>query len=32
MTLYAKAINRPLKLYEWFEKPRNRLFEHVRVK
>jgi hypothetical protein len=32
MTLYAKPINRPLTLDEWFEKPKNRLFEHVRVK
>ena len=32
MTFYAKPINRPLALEGWFEKPKNRLFGHVRVK
>jgi hypothetical protein len=32
MTFYAKPINRPLALEGWFEKPRKRLFGHVRVK
>ena len=32
MTFYAKSINRPLALEGWFEKPKNRLFGHVRVK
>jgi hypothetical protein len=32
MTLYAKPINRPLALEGWFEKPKNRLFGHVRIK
>jgi hypothetical protein len=32
MTLYAKPINRLLAFEEWFEKPKNRLFGHARVK
>jgi hypothetical protein len=32
MTFYAKPTNRPLALEGWFEKPKNRLFGHVRVK
>ena len=32
MTFYAKPTNRPLALDEWFEKPKNRLFGHERVK
>jgi hypothetical protein len=32
MTFYAKPINRPLALEGWFEKPKNKLFGHVRVK
>jgi hypothetical protein len=32
MTLYAKPINKPFALERWFEKPKNRLFGHVRVK
>jgi hypothetical protein len=32
MTFYAKATNRPLAPEGWFEKPKNRLFGHVRVK
>jgi hypothetical protein len=32
MTFYAKPTNRPLALKGWFEKPKNRLFGHVRVK
>jgi hypothetical protein len=32
MTFYAKPINRPLALEGWFEKPKNRLFGHIRVK
>jgi hypothetical protein len=32
MTFYAKPTNSPLALEEWFEKPKNRLFGHVRVK
>ena len=28
----AKPTNRPLALEGWFEKPKNRLFGHVRVK
>jgi hypothetical protein len=31
MTFYAKPTNRPLVLKGWFEKPKNRLFGHVRV-
>jgi hypothetical protein len=31
MTFYAKPTNRPLALEGWFEKPKNRLFGHVRV-
>jgi hypothetical protein len=31
MTFYAKLINRPLAFEGWFEKPKNRLFGHVRV-
>jgi hypothetical protein len=31
MTFYAKPTNRPLALEEWFEKPKNRLFGHVKV-
>jgi len=32
MTFYAKPTNRPLALEGWLEKPKNRLFGHVRVK
>jgi hypothetical protein len=32
MTLYAKPINRLLAFEGWFEKPKNRLFGHARVK
>jgi hypothetical protein len=32
MTFYAKPTNRPLALKGWFEKPKNRLSGHVRVK
>jgi hypothetical protein len=32
MMFYAKPINRPLALEGWFEKPKNKLFGHVRVK
>jgi hypothetical protein len=32
MTFYAKPINRPLALEGWFEKPKNKLSGHVRVK
>jgi hypothetical protein len=32
MTFYAKPTNRPLALEGWFEKPKNRLFGHVKVK
>ena len=31
MTFYAKLINRPVAFEGWFEKPKNRLFGHVRV-
>jgi hypothetical protein len=31
MAFYAKPTNRPLALEGWFEKPKNRLFGHVRV-
>ena len=31
MTFYAKPTNRPFALEGWFEKPKNRLFGHVRV-
>jgi hypothetical protein len=32
MTLYPKPLDRPLALEGWLEKPKNRLFGHVRIK
>jgi hypothetical protein len=30
--VFSKPVNRPLAVEGWFEKPKHRLFGHVRVK